>query len=60
MADAITGFLVGKIGGYLLKEASMLMGVRDDLEELKTELMCIQGYLKDVVAREKEDDASKV
>ncbi|CDY18643.1 BnaA09g07520D [Brassica napus] len=37
MVDAITGYVVGKMGDYLIKEASMLMTVRDDLEELKTE-----------------------
>lgn len=60
MVDAITGFIVGKMGNYLIEEASMLMGIKDELEELKTELMCIQGYLKDVEAREREDEASKV
>nr|ACN56775.1 disease resistance protein RPP13 variant [Arabidopsis thaliana] len=59
MVDAITEFVVGKIGNYLIEEASMLIGVKDDLEELKTELRCIHGYLKDVEAREREDEASK-
>ncbi|CAL9247425.1 unnamed protein product [Arabidopsis halleri] len=59
MVDAITEFVVGKIGNFLIEEASMLMGVKDDLEELKTELTCIQGYLKDVEAREREDEVSK-
>ncbi|XP_010426118.1 PREDICTED: putative disease resistance RPP13-like protein 3 [Camelina sativa] len=59
MVDAITGFVVGKIGNYLIEEASMFMGVKDDLEYLKTELTCIQGYLKDVEAREREDEVSK-
>ncbi|KAG2247607.1 hypothetical protein Bca52824_087235 [Brassica carinata] len=54
MVDAITGFIVGKMGDYLIKEASMLMTVKDDLEELKTELTCIHCYLKDVEARERE------
>ncbi|KAG2329807.1 hypothetical protein Bca52824_000987 [Brassica carinata] len=60
MVDAITGYIVGKIGNYLIEEASMLMGIKDELEELKTELMCIQGYLKDVEDLEIEDEASKV
>ncbi|KAG7559881.1 NB-ARC [Arabidopsis thaliana x Arabidopsis arenosa] len=59
MVDAITEFVVGKIGNYLIEEASMLIGVKDDLEELKRELTCIQGYLKDVEAREREDEVSK-
>ncbi|XP_010503265.1 PREDICTED: disease resistance protein RPP13-like [Camelina sativa] len=59
MVDAITGFVVGKIGNYLIEETSMLMVVKDDLEDLKTELTCIQGYLKDVEAREQEDEVSK-
>ncbi|KAL0730412.1 hypothetical protein Bca4012_026505 [Brassica carinata] len=59
MVDAITGFVVGKIGDYLIKEASTLMAVKDDLEELKTELTCIHCYLKDVEAREREDEVSK-
>ncbi|CAE6075314.1 unnamed protein product [Arabidopsis arenosa] len=59
MVDAITEFVVGKIGNYLIEEASMLMGVKDDLEELKRELTCIQGYLRDVEAREREDEVSK-
>ncbi|KAL1222091.1 Disease resistance protein RPP13 [Cardamine amara subsp. amara] len=60
MVDAITGFVVAKMGNYLIEEASMLMGVSDDLQEMKTELMCIQGYLKDDGDREREDEASKV
>ncbi|EOA25614.1 hypothetical protein CARUB_v10018962mg [Capsella rubella] len=60
MVDAITKFVVEKIGNYLMEEASTLMGVRDDLESLKNDLMCIQGYIKDVEAREREDEASKV
>ncbi|CAA7036701.1 unnamed protein product [Microthlaspi erraticum] len=60
MVDAITGFVVGKMGNYLIEEASMVMGIKDELQELKTELLCIQGYLKDVEAREQEDEASKV
>ncbi|KFK34000.1 hypothetical protein AALP_AA5G088800 [Arabis alpina] len=59
MVDAITGFVVEKMGNYLIEEASMLMGIEDELEELKTELTCIQGYLKDVEARDREDEASK-
>lgn len=59
MVDAITGYVVGKMGDYLIKEASMLMTVRDDLEELKTELTCIHCYLRDVEAREREDEVSK-
>nr|AAF42831.1 RPP13 [Arabidopsis thaliana] len=59
MVDAITEFVVGKIGNYLIEEASMFMAVKEDLEELKTELTCIHGYLKDVEAREREDEVSK-
>ena len=59
MVDAIAGSVVGKIGNYLIEEASTLMAVKDDLEELKTELTCIQGYLKDVEAREREDEVSE-
>uniref|UniRef100_M4F7R2 Disease resistance protein n=1 Tax=Brassica campestris TaxID=3711 RepID=M4F7R2_BRACM len=59
MVDAITGYVVGKMGDYLIKQASMLMTVRDDLEELKTELTCIHCYLRDVEAREREDEVSK-
>ncbi|CAN8277989.1 unnamed protein product [Cochlearia groenlandica] len=59
MVDAITGFVLWKIGNYLIDEASMLMGVKDDLEELKTELTCIQGFLKDVQARGREDEVPK-
>ncbi|EFH53768.1 hypothetical protein ARALYDRAFT_323301 [Arabidopsis lyrata subsp. lyrata] len=59
MVDAITGFVLKKIGGYLINEVSMLIGVKDDLEELKTELTCIHGYLKDVEAREREEEVSK-
>ncbi|WZZ27287.1 hypothetical protein YC2023_010688 [Brassica napus] len=59
MVDAITGFVVGKMGNYLIEEASILMGIKDELEELKAELTCIRGYLKDVEAREREDEVSK-
>nr|ACN56779.1 disease resistance protein RPP13 variant [Arabidopsis thaliana] len=59
MVDAITEFVVGKIGNYLIEEASMFMAVKEDLEELKTELTCIHGYLKDVEGREREDEVSK-
>ncbi|KAF3604364.1 hypothetical protein F2Q69_00035362 [Brassica cretica] len=59
MVDAITGFVVGKMGNYLIEEAYILMGIKDELEELKAELTCIRGYLKDVEAREREDEVSK-
>ncbi|KAL0878079.1 hypothetical protein Bca101_027785 [Brassica carinata] len=59
MVDVITEFVVGKIGNYVVEEVSMLMRVKDELEDLKTELRCIQGYLKDVEAREREDEVSK-
>ncbi|KAJ4878288.1 Disease resistance protein (NBS-LRR class) family [Raphanus sativus] len=59
MVDAIMGFVVGKMGNYLIEEASILMGIKDELEELKTELTCIRGYLKDVEARERDDEVSK-
>ena len=59
MVDAITGLVVGKMGNYLIEEASILMGIKDELEELKAELTCIRGYLKDVEAREREDEVSK-
>ncbi|KAJ4890472.1 Disease resistance protein RPP13 [Raphanus sativus] len=48
------------MGNYLIEEASALMGIKDELEDLKTELMCIQGYLKDDEARERKDEVSKV
>lgn len=47
------------MGNYLIEEASILMGIKDELEELKAELTCIRGYLKDVEAREREDEVSK-
>ncbi|CAA0384699.1 unnamed protein product [Arabidopsis thaliana] len=59
MVDAITEFVVGKIDNYLIEEAPMLIGVKDDLEELKTELTCIQVYLKNVEVCDKEDEVSK-
>ncbi|KAF2579606.1 hypothetical protein F2Q68_00005466 [Brassica cretica] len=48
MVAAITGFVVAKMGNYLIDEISMLIGVKDDLEELKTELTCIQDIAYDV------------
>ncbi|CAN8254961.1 unnamed protein product [Cochlearia groenlandica] len=59
MVDAIAGFVVGTIGNYLIEEAHMLRGVKDDLELLKTELTCIQGYLKDAEDQEREDQSLK-
>ncbi|CAN8278052.1 unnamed protein product [Cochlearia groenlandica] len=59
MVDSIAGFVVGKITDYLIEEATLLMAVKDDLEDLKRELTCIQSYLRDVQAREKEDEVSK-
>ncbi|KAH0909004.1 hypothetical protein HID58_032325 [Brassica napus] len=56
MVDAITGYVVGKMGDYLIKQASMLMTVRDDLEELKTELTCIHCYLRDITEERFDDD----
>ncbi|KAF3440147.1 hypothetical protein FNV43_RR18425 [Rhamnella rubrinervis] len=47
MASAATDFLIGKIASIIEQESSLIGGVRDDLEEVRRELVSMKSFLKD-------------
>ncbi|XP_042495146.1 probable disease resistance protein RF45 [Macadamia integrifolia] len=58
MAQAIVSIVAGRLGDLLIQQASFLVGVKDQVEDLRDELMWIQSFLEDVDSRQ--DDESPV
>ncbi|BFG40516.1 hypothetical protein CerSpe_267900 [Prunus speciosa] len=48
MASAATDLLIDKVVGILQSEASSIVGVRDQVDEIKQELISMKSFLKDV------------
>ncbi|GKV51049.1 hypothetical protein SLEP1_g57725, partial [Rubroshorea leprosula] len=47
MADAVVSFLVERLGNLLIEETTLLWSVRDQVQQMQTELKRIQCFLKD-------------
>ncbi|VVA39934.1 PREDICTED: disease resistance, partial [Prunus dulcis] len=47
IASAATDLLIGKVVGILESEASSIVGVRDQVDEIKQELISMKSFLKD-------------
>lgn len=47
MESAVVGLLVAKIAGIIENEASLIGGVRDELDELKLELRSMHSFIQD-------------
>ncbi|KAL6218075.1 hypothetical protein ACLB2K_011292 [Fragaria x ananassa] len=59
MASAATEFLIGKIGEVVEKEASSIAGVRDQVDEIKQELISMKSFLDDAEGQKIEREGEK-
>ena len=51
MASSATDLLIGKIVSIIEVETSLISGIRDDLEEIKQELVSMKSFLEDAEAQ---------
>ncbi|XP_068642033.1 disease resistance protein RPM1-like [Aristolochia californica] len=56
MAEGTVYFLLGKLASILEKEASLLGGVRHEIEDIKQELESIRSFLREVDRRKNTSD----
>ncbi|KAI3957583.1 hypothetical protein MKW92_027747 [Papaver armeniacum] len=56
MVDAVVSFAVEKLGDALIHETIFLLGVRDQVQELRDELRRMQCFLKDADAKQQQGD----
>ncbi|KAI3957600.1 hypothetical protein MKW92_027764 [Papaver armeniacum] len=56
MVDAVVSFAVEKLGDALIQETIFLLGVRDQVQELRDELRRMQCFLKDADAKQQQGD----
>ncbi|KAI3967753.1 hypothetical protein MKW92_053179 [Papaver armeniacum] len=56
MVDAVVSFAVEKLCDALIHETNFLLGVRDQVEELRDELRRMQCFLKDADAKQQQGD----
>ena len=54
VVSSVVSSVVTRLGNLLLQEAIYLKGVRDNVQELQTELKLMQCFLKDADARQNE------
>ncbi|XP_043692601.1 putative disease resistance protein At1g50180 [Telopea speciosissima] len=54
-AEAVVSFIAGRLGDQLIQQASFLFGVKDQVNDLRDELMWIQSFLEDADSRQDED-----
>uniref|UniRef100_A0A5K1G4F3 Disease resistance N-terminal domain-containing protein n=1 Tax=Nymphaea colorata TaxID=210225 RepID=A0A5K1G4F3_9MAGN len=47
MAEIAVNFLLERLGTYLVKEAELFGGIREEIDELRQELESIKSFLKD-------------
>ncbi|XP_060967051.1 probable disease resistance RPP8-like protein 2 [Cannabis sativa] len=58
MAEGIVSFVIGRLGDLLINEANFLYGIRDQVEDAKSELQRIKCFLEDADARARHGDKS--
>ncbi|KAF2318907.1 hypothetical protein GH714_011592 [Hevea brasiliensis] len=56
MVEAIVSFAIERIADAVVREASSFYGVRDEVEQLQTELKRIQCFLKDADSKQDQDE----
>ncbi|KAI3957596.1 hypothetical protein MKW92_027760 [Papaver armeniacum] len=56
MVDAVVSFAVNKLGDALIHETNFLLGVHDQVQELRDELRRMQCFLKDADAKQQQGD----
>ncbi|XP_042492920.1 probable disease resistance RPP8-like protein 2 [Macadamia integrifolia] len=54
MAEAVVSAIAGRLGDLLIQQAIFLVGVKDQVEDLRDELMWIQSFLEDADSRQDE------
>ncbi|XP_042492919.1 putative disease resistance protein At1g50180 [Macadamia integrifolia] len=54
MAQAVVSTVAGRLGDLLIQQAIFLVGVKDQVEDLRDELMWIQSFLEDADSRQDE------
>ncbi|PKI53630.1 hypothetical protein CRG98_025963 [Punica granatum] len=54
MADSIVLFIVERLGDLLIEECKSLHGLRDEVEEIRTELRRMRCFLKDADSRQED------
>ncbi|KAJ9175782.1 hypothetical protein P3X46_014298 [Hevea brasiliensis] len=56
MVEAMVSFAIERIADVLVREASLLHGVRDEVQQLQTELRGIRCFLKDADSKQDQDE----
>ncbi|XP_031262507.1 disease resistance protein RPP13-like [Pistacia vera] len=56
MVDAVISFVVNKIGDYLIQEAVLFRGVKQEVKSLKNELEWMQCFLQDAERKQIDDN----
>ncbi|KAF2296132.1 hypothetical protein GH714_036293 [Hevea brasiliensis] len=56
MVEAIVSFAIERIADAVVREASSLYGVREQVDQLQTKLKRIRFFLKDVDSKQNQDD----
>ncbi|KAJ9175781.1 hypothetical protein P3X46_014297 [Hevea brasiliensis] len=56
MVEAIVSFAIERIADAVVREASSLYGVREQVDQLQTELKRIRFFLKDADSKQNQDD----
>ncbi|CAL2275850.1 unnamed protein product [Prunus armeniaca] len=59
MASAATDLLSGKVVGILESEASSIVGVRDQVDEIKQELISMKSFLKDAEGKKPQTEGGE-
>ncbi|XP_031491572.1 putative disease resistance RPP13-like protein 3 [Nymphaea colorata] len=60
MAEIAVKFLLERLGTYLVKEAELLGGIREEIDELRLELESIQAFLKDADRKRHGNEGIKI
>ncbi|ONH89676.1 hypothetical protein PRUPE_8G008900 [Prunus persica] len=59
MASTATDLLIGKVAGILESEASSIVGVRDQVDEIKQELISMKSFLKDAEGKKPQTEGEE-
>ncbi|KAM1027591.1 hypothetical protein ACFX2A_041334 [Malus domestica] len=60
MAEAVVSMVIERLQGSLVEEVKFLSGVGDQIEEAQTELLLMQGFLKDAIAKQGDSEAVRL
>ncbi|KAK9286461.1 hypothetical protein L1049_014858 [Liquidambar formosana] len=60
MAESVVAFVGESLGNLLIQEATFLLGVKEQVEQMQTELMLMQSFLKDADTRQYQEETLRV